>query len=160
MAVLHCDGSLTADRASYGGIIRDDAGVAIMAYAGKGDINSVLGMELFAILKGVTFCIQRNLLRVSIRSDSKLAVDILNGAVDCPWSMQILMDRIATLLQQLQRKEIKHVWRELNQLADFIAAMDTGDGEAIFNPLDFPQDLVELVKNDSDGKVFLRTLSH
>ncbi|XP_043696820.1 uncharacterized protein LOC122647496 [Telopea speciosissima] len=160
MAVLHCDGSLTADRASYGGIIRDDAGVAIMAYAGKGDINSVLSMELFAILKGVTFCIQRNLLRVSIRSDSKLAVDILNGAMDCPWSMQILMDRIATLLQQLQRKEIKHVWRELNQPADFIAAMDTGDGEAIFNPLDFPQDLVELVKNDSDGKVFLRTLSH
>ncbi|XP_043714585.1 uncharacterized protein LOC122662945 [Telopea speciosissima] len=160
MTVLQCDASLTAERASYGGIIRDDTGSAIMAFAVKGDDNSVPGMELYAILRGVTFCIQQNHLRVSIRSDSKLAVDILNGTVSCPWSMHPLKDSITTLFEQLHHKEIRHVWRELNQPADFIAAMDIGDGEVTLYPPDFPQDLVELIKNDSDRKVFFRTLSH
>ncbi|XP_043687599.1 uncharacterized protein LOC122638815 [Telopea speciosissima] len=136
MAVLHCEGSLMADRASYGGIIRDAAGIAIIAYAGKGDDSSVLGMELYAILKGVDLCIQKNLLRVSIRSDSKLAVDILNG----------------------NHREVRHVWRELNQPADFMAAMDTGDGEVVLCPPDFPQELVELLKDDFDCKVYFRNL--
>ncbi|XP_043697406.1 uncharacterized protein LOC122648222 [Telopea speciosissima] len=160
MTALHCDGSLTADRASYGGIIRDDTGAAIMAYAGKGDDNSVLGMELLAILGGVTLYIQKDLLRVSIRSDSKLAADILNGIVSCPWSLQTLKVRITSLMEQLQRKEIRHVWRELNQPADFVAAIDTGDGESFLYRPNFPPDLVELIKNDSDRKTYFRTPSH
>ncbi|XP_043697276.1 uncharacterized protein LOC122648074 [Telopea speciosissima] len=159
MTALHCDGSLTADRASYGGIIHDDTGAAIMAYAGKGDDNSVLGMELLAILRGVTLCIQKDLFRVSIRSDSKLAVDILNGIVSCPWSLQALKVRITSLMEQLQRKEIRHVWRELNQPADFVAAIDTRDGESFFYPPDLPLHLVELIKNDSDHKTYFRTPS-
>ncbi|XP_043697398.1 uncharacterized protein LOC122648214 [Telopea speciosissima] len=158
MTVLHCDGSLTVDRASYGGIICDATGAAIMAFVGNGDNNSVLSMELYAILRGVSFCVQNSQLQVSIRSDSKLAVDILNGVVSCPWNMQTLRDRISSIFHHLQRKEIKHVWREINQPADFIASMDTGDGEVIIYPPDFPPELVELIKNDYDRKVYFRNL--
>ncbi|XP_043725708.1 uncharacterized protein LOC122672274 [Telopea speciosissima] len=156
MTPLHCDGSLTANRASYGGIIRDDTGAAIMAFVGKGEDNSVLGMELFPILREVTLCIENGLHRVSFRSDSKLAEDILNGSVNYPWNMQVLKDRIISLLGQLQHKEIRHVWRELNQSADFVAAIDTGDEESIF----YLPDLVELIKDDSYRKTNFRTPSH
>ncbi|XP_043697088.1 uncharacterized protein LOC122647850 [Telopea speciosissima] len=153
MTVLHCDGSLTADRASYGGIIHDATGAAIMAFVGNGDDNSVLGIELYAIFRGVSLCVKNSQLQVSIRSDSKLAVDILNEVVSCPWNMQTLRDHISSIFQHLQCKEIKHVWREINQPADFIASMDIGDGEVIIYPPDFPQELVELLTNDYDRKV-------
>ncbi|XP_043696732.1 uncharacterized protein LOC122647381 [Telopea speciosissima] len=156
MIALHCDGSLTADRATYGGFIRDDTGAAILAYAGKGDDDSILGMELLAILRGVTLCLQHDFRRASIRSDSKLAVDILNGTICCPWSMHVLKRRISSLLEQLQRKEIRHVWSEVNQPADFIAAFDAGDGESILLPSDFPPELVEMIRDDADRKTYFR----
>ncbi|XP_043696683.1 uncharacterized protein LOC122647324 [Telopea speciosissima] len=156
MIALHCDGSLTADRAAYGGLIRDDTGAVILAYVGKGDDDSVLGMELLPILRGVTLCIQNDFRRVSIRFDSKLVVDILNGTICCPWSMQVLKGRISSLLEQLQRKEIRHVWREVNQPTDFIAAFDAGDGESILLPLDFPPELVEMIRDDADRKPYFR----
>ncbi|XP_043697025.1 uncharacterized protein LOC122647772 [Telopea speciosissima] len=159
MTALHCDRSLTVDRASYGGLIRDATGAAILAYVGKGEENSVLCMELLAILRGIMLCIQNDLRRVSIRSDSKLEMDILNGEVGCPRAMQLLKGRIISLCEQLHRKEIRHVWREMNQPADFIAAIDTGDGESIFNPSEFPLELVELIQNDADYKAYFRTPS-
>ncbi|XP_043696885.1 uncharacterized protein LOC122647590 [Telopea speciosissima] len=157
---LHCDGSLTADRTSYGGVIRDDTGTAILAYMGKGEDNLIVGMELLAIFRRVTLCIGNGLHRVSIRSDSKLAVDILNGSVKCPWNMQVLKAYIISLFGQLQRLEIHHVWRELNQPADFVVAIDIGDEESFFFPPDFPPRLVELIKDDSNRKTYFRTPSH
>ncbi|XP_043697269.1 uncharacterized protein LOC122648066 [Telopea speciosissima] len=79
MVALHCDGSLANDKASFGGLIRDGCGDPIAAYAGLGEDLSVLSMELKAIYKGISLCIEKGLYDVSVRSDSKLAVDILNG---------------------------------------------------------------------------------
>ncbi|XP_043694119.1 uncharacterized protein LOC122644799 [Telopea speciosissima] len=142
---LHCDGSLLADTASYGGLIRNTIGDPILAFAGKREDASVLSMELLAILRGVSLCLEKDLLNVSIRSNSKLAVDILNGKIICPWSVQVLKSRIISLFDQLHRKEIQHAWREVNQPADYVAAIDVGNGESILYPLDLPRELLDLI---------------
>ncbi|XP_043697156.1 uncharacterized protein LOC122647928 [Telopea speciosissima] len=72
---------------------------------------------------------------------------------------KVLKGHIISLCEQLHRKEIRHVWREMNQPADFTAAIDTGDGESIFNPSEFPLELVELIQNDADCKAYFRTSS-
>ncbi|XP_042486657.1 uncharacterized protein LOC122066892 [Macadamia integrifolia] len=156
MWALHCDGSLTHDRAGYGGIIRDSRGQSILAFAGKGVVRSVLYMELMAMLKGVDLCKKLNLLRISVRSDSNVAVDIINGQVEGPWEIQTLKSKILHLLKEFERKEIIHVWRESNSPADFMATYDTGDGEANIRPEDFPQDLQSLVDLDASRTVYFR----
>ncbi|XP_043721008.1 uncharacterized protein LOC122668521 [Telopea speciosissima] len=156
MAVLHYDGSLTSDRASYGGLIRNAMGVPILAYVGKREEASILSMELLAIYRGISLCLEKDIQNISIRFDSKLAVDILNGTITCPWSVYVLKCRITVFLDQLPHKEIRHVWRELNQPTYFIASIDNGDGESIIYPLDFPGDLLGLIQNDAVRKTHFR----
>ncbi|XP_043697167.1 uncharacterized protein LOC122647943 [Telopea speciosissima] len=156
MVALHCDGSLSADRAAYGGIIRHATGDPILAYVGKGVETLVLCMELLAIHRGVALCLERDLQSVSIRSDSKLAVDIITGAVSCPWSVYVLKCQISSLLTQLTHLEVRHVWRELNQPADFVASIDSGDGETIIYPPNFPEDLMRLIHDDTNRKTYFR----
>ncbi|XP_043697256.1 uncharacterized protein LOC122648050, partial [Telopea speciosissima] len=148
MAALHCDGSLTADRAAYGDLICNNMGVPILAYVGKGVEASVLSMELLAIHRGLTLCLEKDIHSVSIRTDSKLAVDILTGSITCPWSVYVLNCQICALLHHLSHKEVRHVWRELNQPADFVASINNGDGEAIIHPPKFPEDLMRLIHDD------------
>ncbi|XP_043697429.1 uncharacterized protein LOC122648258, partial [Telopea speciosissima] len=115
---LHCDGSLSGDRAAYGGLIRNTLGDP------------------------------RELRHMSIRSDSKLAIEILTGVSSCPWSVYTLKFQILSSLNQLAHYEIRHVWRELNQPADFIASIDLSDGETILYPSSFVEDLNRLIYDD------------
>ncbi|XP_043721013.1 uncharacterized protein LOC122668526 [Telopea speciosissima] len=69
MVALHCDGSLADDKASFGGLICDGCGDPIAAYAGLGEDLLVLSMELKAIYKGISLCIEKGLYDVSVRSD-------------------------------------------------------------------------------------------
>ncbi|XP_042486843.1 uncharacterized protein LOC122067060 [Macadamia integrifolia] len=156
MWALHCDGSLTHDRASYGGIIRDSSGQLIMAFVRKGVVRSVLYMELMAMLKGADLCKKLNLLHISVRSDSKVAVVIINGQVEGPWEIQTLKSKILHLLKEFGRKEIIHVWRESNSPTDFMASYDTRDGETNIRPKDFPQDLQSLVDLDANHTAYFR----
>ncbi|XP_042509212.1 uncharacterized protein LOC122084853 [Macadamia integrifolia] len=156
MYALYCDGSLTQDRADYGGIIREKSGQLILAYAGKGMTKSVLCMDLIATSKGVRLCKDLDILHISIRSDSKLTVDIINGIVEGPWEIQTLKSKILHLLMEFERKEIIHVWREVNSPADFVATYDTGEDGITLWLEDFPQDLQSLVDMDARHTVYFR----
>ncbi|XP_043697062.1 uncharacterized protein LOC122647823, partial [Telopea speciosissima] len=99
-------------------------GDPVLAYMGKGVETSVLSMELLAIHRGVALCLERNLQHVSIRSDSKLAVEIIT---------------------------VRRVWRELNQPADFIASIDCEGRETILYPPDFQDDLMRMIHDETSG---------
>ncbi|XP_043697154.1 uncharacterized protein LOC122647927, partial [Telopea speciosissima] len=147
--MLHCDGSLNGDRAAYGGLIRNTTGDPVLDYMGKGVETSILRMELLAIHRGVALCLERNLRHVSIRSDSKLAVEIITGVFSCPWNVYVLKNQISPSLNQLARYEVRHVWRELNQPADYIASIGCEGGETILYPPEFQDDLMRMIHDDT-----------
>ncbi|XP_043697111.1 uncharacterized protein LOC122647869, partial [Telopea speciosissima] len=150
MVALHCDGSLADDKASFGGLIRDGCGDPIAAYAGQGEDLSVLSMEFKAIYKGISLCIEKGLYDVSVRSDSKLAVDILNGQITGPWQILILKSKILSKFRLLRSKELVHVWREQNQPADFMASLPTDPSGTYWEPESFPLELTILIKKDKE----------
>ncbi|XP_043717558.1 uncharacterized protein LOC122665470 [Telopea speciosissima] len=156
MVALHCDGSLADDKASFGGLIRDGCGDPIAAYAGQGEDLSVLSMEFKAIYKGISLCIEKGLYDVSVRSDSKLAVDILNGQITGPWQILILKSKILSKFRLLRSKELVHVWREQNQPADFMASLPTDPSGTYWELESFPLELTILIKKD---KELVRVLS-
>ncbi|XP_043697497.1 uncharacterized protein LOC122648333 [Telopea speciosissima] len=109
MVALHCDGSLSDDKAGFGGLICDDSGDPLAAFAGIGEDLSVLSMELMAIYKGMSLCVDKGFYDVSIRSDSKLAVNILNGVITGPWQILTLKSKIQIKAMLLRSKEFIHV---------------------------------------------------
>lgn len=54
---LSCDGSLTVDRAGYGGLLRDDNVEAIFAYIGMVIASNILLVELFGLRRGLSLAI-------------------------------------------------------------------------------------------------------
>ncbi|XP_043696713.1 uncharacterized protein LOC122647354 [Telopea speciosissima] len=112
-------------QAGFGGLIRDDSGDPLAAFAGIGEDLSVLSMELMTIYRGISLCVDKGFYDVSIRSDSKLAVDILNGVITGPWQILTLKSKIQIKARLLRSKEFIHVWREQNQPADFMASIPT-----------------------------------
>lgn len=72
--VLSCDGSLKTNRAGYGGLIRDNNGMALIGYAGTSTTMHVLWLELFAVCGGLEIA------NLMIHMDSKLGIDIVRGA--------------------------------------------------------------------------------
>ncbi|XP_043697446.1 uncharacterized protein LOC122648277 [Telopea speciosissima] len=156
MVALHCDGSLADDKASFGGLIRDGCGDPIAAYAGLGEDLSVLSMEFKAIYKGISLCIEKGLYDVSVRSDSKLAVDILNGQITGPWQILILKSKILSKFRLLRSKELVHIWREQNQPADFMASLPTVPSGTYWEPESFPPELTILIKKDKELVTYYR----
>ncbi|XP_043697430.1 uncharacterized protein LOC122648259 [Telopea speciosissima] len=150
MVALHCDGSLSDDKASFGGLIRDDSGDPLAAFAGIGEDLSVLSMELMAIYRGISLCVDKGFYDVSIRSDSKLAVDILNGVITRPWQILTLKSKIQIKARLLRSKEFIHVWREQNQPADFMASIPTDPSGILWEPKSFPPELAILIKQDKE----------
>ncbi|XP_042521311.1 uncharacterized protein LOC122094776 [Macadamia integrifolia] len=156
MIALHCDGSLKLDKGYYGGIIRDNKGEPILAYAGIGHFASVLHMELLAIFRGITLCIEKNFTKVSIKLDSKLVVDMLNGVIQGPWDTQVIKRRILQLTKYFALIEFKHVWRELNRPADYMASLELPSEEILIMPTRFPNDLKVFVEEDAAHMVYYR----
>ncbi|KAF5182584.1 hypothetical protein FRX31_027822 [Thalictrum thalictroides] len=55
---LNADGSLTENRAEYGGIIRDNSGNTITAFAARATIRSVLFLELKGIEQDIKLAVE------------------------------------------------------------------------------------------------------
>ncbi|XP_043697031.1 uncharacterized protein LOC122647780 [Telopea speciosissima] len=153
---LHCDGSLSDGRAAFGGVIRNAIGQPVAAFANQGLELCILSMELVAIHRGISLCIERGILDVSIRSDSKLAIDTISGKVVGPWKVQPLKSRILALANDLRMKEFTHVWREQNRPADFMAAVPCDSYGVVWDPGDFPPALIHYLEQDSDFVTYYR----
>ncbi|XP_043717536.1 uncharacterized protein LOC122665451 [Telopea speciosissima] len=156
MSTLHCDGSLSGDKVGFGGLIRNGSGDPIVAYAGLGEDLCVLSMELLAILKGISLCIDKGFHEVSFKSDSKLAIDILNGENIGPWKIQTTKRKILTKSRLLRTKEFVHVWREQNQPADFMASFPSGPSGILWEPRSFSPKLSILIKKDKEFVTYYR----
>lgn len=75
--------------------------------------------ELQAICTGLSLCIQLNLARVWIETDSKVAI-LLISQQGGHWSYQHILTKIRNLLKMIEYR-ISHIFREGNAVADRLA---------------------------------------
>ena len=95
-------------------------------------------------------------MKVSVRSDSMLAVDMVNQKINGPWVDQPVRSSIIDLLGRISHKEVRHVWREINQPADYMASVQLSSDFLLWRPPDFSSDLVGLIGADKEKKVVFR----
>lgn len=122
--VLSCDGSMQSGRGGYGGLIRDDQGNPVVGYASTSNNLHVLWLEMFSTYRGMKIAIENGALYLCIYSDSKLGVDIVLNKSRCPWRLLCIKRKFEDMSKTLMKVQVQHVWREANQLADFLANWD------------------------------------
>ncbi|KAL5714897.1 hypothetical protein ACHQM5_016799 [Ranunculus cassubicifolius] len=118
---MNSDGSLRADGAGFGGVVRDHGGHVNIAFSGGRKYTNILMLELEGILNGVKIMRQVQYWRIWIESASQRAVNALLGTEMGPWYSLNMTAEILEELQGFEHYRIEHCRRECNTVADFLA---------------------------------------
>ncbi|KAK8658742.1 hypothetical protein V6N13_036939 [Hibiscus sabdariffa] len=114
-------------RAVIGGLIRDDSGGWLTGFYRSIGRYSVLLAELWAIYDGLNHAWDAGFQRVTVESDNKEAICIINRmslTLDC----SVLVQSIQALMQRDWLVKVCHVPREENAAADKLVALGKGCG--------------------------------
>ncbi|CAN1810413.1 Putative ribonuclease H protein At1g65750 [Linum perenne] len=121
---LNTDGSVLGHqgRAAAGGVIRDSSGNCLQAFTMNLGRCSITRAEICGALEGVRRAWEAGHRKLEIQMDSKVAVGILLNR-DPASSHQFTLE-VLEFQEWLQREwtvELKHVYREANHAADYLA---------------------------------------
>ncbi|KAK6786457.1 hypothetical protein RDI58_014982 [Solanum bulbocastanum] len=107
-------------KSSYAYCLRDREGNLIFAQADEIPETTNVEAETVAIKEAIYHCTTRGFPRVTIKTDSLLLKNILEGNWEIPWNIRIIMEDTLTLMQY-STVNIEHIYREGNTLADYLA---------------------------------------
>jgi ribonuclease HI len=120
---LNTDGakSSTTLNSGIGGIIRNDQGEFVCAYAQHtGSVSNNMA-EILAIREGLHQALILKIRKLIIETDSTLCFDAINRKSKLHPQLQDLVKQVWTMLQQLEEGEVQFVFRESNNTADLLA---------------------------------------
>lgn len=122
-AKLNCDATYDTTTCTAGvtGVWRETNGRWLFGLCAGTTTPNVLWAELVAIKMGLEECTKRNMTRVIIHSDSRVAVDLINNDSTTNNSLCTLIVKCREVMMTLN--EVKHCFREANKVADAIAKL-------------------------------------
>ncbi|CAN1131368.1 Putative ribonuclease H protein At1g65750 [Linum perenne] len=121
---LNSDGSVLGHRgrSAAGGLIRDSSGNCVQAFTMNLGVCTITRAEICGVLEGVRRAWEAGYRKLEIQMDSKVAVEILlnaNLATSPQFTLETLEFR--DWLQRDWVVKVKHVYREANHAADYLA---------------------------------------
>jgi ribonuclease HI len=117
---LNFDGSVYHDgsaRASVGGVIRDSAGRVVLAFAEQTEHSTVGIVEARAMIRGLRLALGLRLQRLVVEGDDLVLVQLLRGEETQTRIPAALHEEILGLLRCFSGCDVRHVYREGNQVA-------------------------------------------
>ncbi|KAF7845007.1 putative ribonuclease H protein At1g65750 family [Senna tora] len=109
--------------ATCGGVIRDEAGNVLLAFSRNLGSYSITWAELHDIFDGLDLLSSRGFKTIELDSDSSTAIALLTSVVDESHPCYPLIHHIKRMLERHWVVVLKHVYRESNKVADFMARM-------------------------------------
>ncbi|KAK1277704.1 hypothetical protein QJS04_geneDACA022244 [Acorus gramineus] len=92
-----------------------------------------------------------------METDSSTAVAWTKDKGCLPWQVLREWKEIQHILASLQQWRISHVFREGNQVADYLAAMRTTSRNSILRPDEFDPSLHLILSKDAAGQRYTRS---
>ncbi|KAL6297169.1 hypothetical protein ACE6H2_005311 [Prunus campanulata] len=153
---LNTDGSVDRENAGYGGLLRDYKGDPICAFVSKALGDDIFLVELWAIWRGLVLALSLGIKVIWVESDSESVVQTING--DRPYSQKAssCLKHIWELLKKFNKHQVSHSWRETNRAADHLSKMVLLGSDVVFWPVDFPDTLHNIIKEDAKGRIYFR----
>ena len=150
---LNTDGSVVGNFgvAGGGGLIRDTNGEWVTGFARKIGKTSSFQAELWALRDGLQLCLQNQAQAVHVDLDSKTIVDALNSQDYSNSIVSSIMEDCKYMISRIPQTCCRHVYREANRCADFLAKVGTSiEGDfTVFHSS--PVDLLSLLEEDANG---------
>ncbi|XP_028555738.1 uncharacterized protein LOC114580936 [Dendrobium catenatum] len=115
---LNLEGSVGPNCSGAGGIIMDQLGCILAAYAGQ--CSNVISTELMALHYGLNICIKMGITFVWIEVDAMLLIQIINNVVHGSPQNFYLIKKIKNSLTFVNFY-ISHIYWEVNVSADWLA---------------------------------------
>lgn len=94
-----------------------------------------------------------------VESDSKIAIDIINGKAKHPWNCTNTIKDIMHLAHHFQEARFTHAWREANRAAYFLAKQPKDHPHfcsSHIHPSQFPSFLNLILEEDKQGVQYTR----
>lgn len=136
-------------KAGGGGILRNERGHLITAYAEYfGECSNNMS-EAKAILFGIEWCLDKGFTNILVESDSMLIINMINGKAKTPWQIKHIIEDIHSLKVQ-GTFSFQHCYREVNMIADYLANMGVYTMQRSFFTefLSLPMRVKKLMKNE------------
>ncbi|CAN1746300.1 Putative ribonuclease H protein At1g65750 [Linum perenne] len=134
---LNTDGSLhrVSNSSVAGGIIRDDQGRFVSAFASKLGVCSIVRAEIWAVVEGMVLAWNCGIRKLRVQSDSAIAVRLLSGSHQASHKYSNLIRNFQELLSRQWEVTIEHIYHEANFAADYLAnsGHDLDLGTVIFS---------------------------
>lgn len=153
---LNTDGSVDKRNAGFGGLLRDFKGEPICAYVSKTYTNDIFMAELWAIWRGLVLASSLGLKLIWVESDSMSVVKTINKEQHYGPKASNYLEDIWKLLRKFDEYKVSHSWRETNKAADYLSRMDLSGCDVVLWPVDFPNSLWNIIKDDAQGKQYFR----
>ncbi|KAK4397307.1 putative ribonuclease H protein [Sesamum angolense] len=103
-----------------GGIVRNEEGVAILAfYEFIGQATNMFS-EVFGLYKALQLCNSRGINKIWIEVDAKNLIRLINCPSIAHWSLQNMLKEIRITLKSMEYR-ISHIYREGYKAADYLA---------------------------------------
>lgn len=124
----------------FGGVIRDHQGKPLTTFFGSIGWNTNNAAELEGLWRGLILAQEQNFFPLIVEGDSQIlinmALKIQQGSsihkVSSSWRMATRLERLQNWLQENQAISFKHIRREGNKLADFLANLGVDKGKEFF----------------------------
>ncbi|KAL6565077.1 hypothetical protein OROMI_016527 [Orobanche minor] len=119
---LNTDGAARGNPgdAAAGGIIRDHMGKPLIMFSEFLGVRSNNFAELYAIWRGLEFCIDNHFDKVCVEVDSKIALSLIEHATTTHWQLQSIISKIRDFRGSIEIR-FSHIFREGNAVADWLA---------------------------------------
>ena len=155
---LNVDGAAAgaSGMAGGGGLIRDGNGDWVIGFARKIGTTTSFMAELWALRDGLLLCLQIQAQAVCVELDAKAVVDAFNMQNYSNTVISSIMDDCRHLASQISHLRVRHIYREANRCADFLAKLGlsiVSDYVELPSP---PVDLVHILEDDACGRAVNR----
>ncbi|CAN0916842.1 Putative ribonuclease H protein At1g65750 [Linum grandiflorum] len=107
--------------AAAGGLIRDDSGRFVKAFAANLGSCSITRAEMRAIVDGLKLAWTLGIRRIRVQSDSRTAIAIFANASDLDHQHAALVMQFKELCSRQWEVHLSHIYREANYAADYLA---------------------------------------
>ncbi|KAH0746243.1 hypothetical protein KY285_007900 [Solanum tuberosum] len=104
---------------SYGFCLRDSSGDLLYAEAKRIGFATNMVAEITAIWKAMRYCKEQGYANIFLETDSLSLKNMIRGEWKIPWEIIERVEEIHEMME-ISNTQIRHIYREANQLADFI----------------------------------------
>ena len=157
--MLNTDGAvkMASGLASAGGLIRDSASGWVTGFVLNIGVTNSLMAELWGVREGLLLARSLGLHDVVVELDALIIVQFLKSSVDLSHPCSALLEDVAALVREGWVREVRHIFREGNQCADFLANMAQSYPVGLSVLCTPPPGLLPLLEADARGRTYIRT---